>query len=713
MLPVRCSVLLATCLLWLTTALLLTPTTVLGQEAPEAAAPAAGEETATGPRAITPEDLWAMHRIGEPALSPDGAWVVYPVTVYDDKGKGNSDLWLVAADGSSEPRQLTFNTGSDGSPTWSPDGTRLAFTSKRGDSPPQLYILPMDRPGEAEPVTELPIGVGGPQWFGDGSRIAFSATTWPDLNDDFEAVKKRRDEQKEDKVQAKSTENRTLRYWDHYTTDGSVSHVFAVELEDGSVKDLTPGWDAWSGWGGGWDLSPDGKELAMSGNSTAPPFRSLNVDIFTIDLSAYLDGGEPAEPRNLTQANVAGDSSPYYTPDGRYILFGRTDRPEIHPDFTRLARYDRTSGEFVELTADWDAEPSNWSTTPDGKTVLFQAQERARTHIFSMPIDGGEPQIVARGGVASSADTANTDDGVRFVYRRQAHNTPFKLHGGILGQESDYATLADPNAERLAKIDFGSLEDMDFVGAAGDSVHAVIIKPPGFDASKKWPLLHLIHGGPHGSFQDSFHYRWNPALFASKGHVAVMVNFHGSTGYGQAFSESILGNHADLPFEDIMKATDAMIDTGYIDEKRMAAAGGSYGGYMVSWILGHTDRFAALINHAGVYDLMAQFASDATWGRNHNYGASPWTDPDRIDLYSPSRYAKNFETPTLILHGELDYRVPVTQGINQYGVLQAMGVPTRIVIFPNENHWILQRDAAMLWWSEVFGWLEKYTGEGE
>jgi dipeptidyl aminopeptidase/acylaminoacyl peptidase len=218
----------------------------------------------------------------------------------------------------------------------------------------------------------------------------------------------------------------------------------------------------------------------------------------------------------------------------------------------------------------------------------------------------------------------------------------------------------------------------------------------------------MIHGGPFGAFQDEFHYRWNAPLLASKGYVVAMVNFHGSTSYGQAFAEAIMGNHADKPFADIMKATDWLIAQGFIDEKRMAAAGGSYGGYMIGWILGHTDRFAALVHHAGVYDLMGQFASDDTWGRPGNYGAAPWTDPDRVDLYSPSRYAKDFKTPTLILHGEKDYRVPVTQGINLYGVLQGKGVPARIVLFPEENHWVLKPQAALLWWKEVFGWLEKY-----
>jgi dipeptidyl aminopeptidase/acylaminoacyl peptidase len=237
-----------------------------------------------------------------------------------------------------------------------------------------------------------------------------------------------------------------------------------------------------------------------------------------------------------------------------------------------------------------------------------------------------------------------------------------------------------------------------------------LVYPPGFDPKRKWPLVHVIHGGPYGASMDDFHYRWNAALFASRGYVVSMVNFHGSTGYGQAFEESILGNHGDKPFEDIMKATDWLIAQGYIDETKMAATGGSYGGYLVNWILGHTDRFAAIVSHAGVYDLMGQFASDDTYGRPNNYGGAPWTDPAKLTASSPSHYAKNFKTPTLITHGEKDFRVPVTQGINLFGVLQAQGVPARIVIFPEENHWILKPQSGLLWWKEVFAWLDRYLG---
>lgn len=677
------------------------------------ASSAAAQSSSPTRRPITPEDLWALERVSDPKISPDGRWVVFSVSRYSvEENNSDSDLWAVPADGSAPPRRLTWNKGADGSPVWSPDGRRIAFISKRGDAPPQLYVLPFGESGEAQPATKLPVGVQDPRWFPDGKRIAFMAGTWPDLNDDWAAVQKRADEQKNDKVQAKIADTRLLRYWDSYRTDGKRNHVFAVDLASGKVEDLTPGlkgeMDFFSPTES-WDLAPDGKEIAYSVNTVEPPYQTLNYDLFIQPLGQPDNRGAA---RNITSGHLAGDSRPRYSPDGRFIVFGRNRREDVDPDFARLARYDRKSGELRELAGDWDAFAEGWSFTPDGKTLVFNAQDRGRTHVWTLPVDGSakEPKIIARGGVTGGVSVTDKTA----VFSRHSLAAPSQIYAVDLGAKGgEPKALTSFNAERMAGLDLGTMSEVTFDGAGGDKVHMFVVYPPGFDKSKKWPLIQMIHGGPFGAFQDELHYRWNAPLFASKGYVVAMVNFHGSTSYGQAFSESIMGNHADKPFADIMKATDWLIAQGYIDEKRMAAAGGSYGGYMIGWILGHTDRFAALIHHAGVYDLMGQFASDDTWGRPGNYGAAPWTDPARVDLYSPSRYAKDFKTPTLILHGEKDYRVPVTQGINLYGVLQGKGVPARIVLFPEENHWVLKPQAAQLWWREVFGWLEKYLGTGK
>jgi dipeptidyl aminopeptidase/acylaminoacyl peptidase len=669
-------------------------------------APAVSADDTPEKRPMTVEDLWALARIGEPSLSPDGKWVAFPVTSYSmEENKGNSDLWLAPVAGGSPARQLTWNEGSDTNPVWSPDGKSLAFLSKRGeDGPAQLYLLPMDG-GEAKPVTNLPVAVKDPKWFPDGHNLAFVAATWPDLNDDFDAVKKRLDERKEDKVKVHATESRLVRYWDHYLTDGRAHHIFRVDLRTGKISDLMPGSTLllpfWS-VAGSWDLSPEGAEIAFSANASEPPYRKLNFDLFVMSAS----GGEP---ENLTRDNPALDGGPRYSPDGRYLLYGRNRRPETSPDFTRLALRDRQTGETKGLVEDWDGDPGAWTFTPDGQTVVFLAEDHGKRNIYAVPTAGGTPRAVFRGGTASGVKAGS---GGQLVFTSESITRPARLAAvGLDG--NGFRSLALFNPGLLDELDLGTVEDTTFEGADGEPVQMFVVHPPGFDPEKEWPLLMLLHGGPHGSWLDSFHYRWNTALFASPGYVVAAVNFHGSSGAGQEFAESIMGAHGDKPFTDIMKATDALLARGYIDESRMAAAGGSYGGYLASWILGHTDRFAALIDHAGVYDLMGQFASDYTWSRANNYGAAPWQDPERIDLWSPSRYAKHFNTPTLVIHGEKDYRVPYTQGLNLYGVLSGKGVPARLVIFPDENHFILKPQNARRWWSEVFDWLDRYLGAKE
>lgn len=669
--------------------------------------PSSPESSEAARRPMTFDDLWAFDRLASPAPAPDGSRVAFTVTRFSkEDDKGTTDLWLVPSDGRAPPRRLTWNKGSDQGARWSPDGRYLAFVSKRNDDPAQLYRLPMEG-GEAEPVTELPVAVRDFRWFPDGRRIAFAADTFPGLDADFEKVKEEVGKQKDDKTQVRISDRRMLRYWDQYRTDGRVPHVFELDVESRAIRDLMPGFDALMGFKAfAWDLAPGGDEVVFAANSTEPPWRDLKFDLYRLDVAS-------GEIVNLTADDEAWAGSPYYTPDGRYLLFSRNHRPRISANFIRLARYDRESGEVVELTAGgegsaWDGEPSRWRVAADGETVVFQAENRGRLSLYALPIAGGTPRVVVAGGAASEAEPMA--DG-RLVFVLESLTAPGEIATVPLkGGEAEYLTAC--NRGRLAELDLGHAEDVTFTGADGDPVQMWVLYPPGFDPAKKWPLVMLVHGGPHSAWDDSFHYRWSTALFAAQGWVTAAVNFHGSTGFGQAFAESIVGAHPARPFEDVMRATDHLLARGFVDASRMAAAGGSFGGYMASWILGHTDRYAAIVNHAGVYDLMAQFASDYSWNREFNYGAAPWADPAELDRQSPSRFARHFATPTLILHGELDYRVPVTQGINLHHVLTGKGVPSRIVVFPNENHWIQKPQAAEIWWREVIGWLATYIGKG-
>ena len=664
---------------------------------------------------LTLEDLWSMERLGSPALSPDGSRAVYPLTTYDrEENTSETHLWLASTDGSAPPRRLTWQKGKHAEPAWSPDGREIVFTSKRGDdekAKAQLYRLPVDDGGEAEPLTEMPSATSTPRWLQDGRRIAFVADTLADVGDDLEVLAERFKEIDDDKVGAKISDNRMVRYWDAYRTDGKVPHVFLLDLESREIRDLMPGWDGLLHFMSfAWDIAPDGRELAVGANASPPPWRDLDMPIYLIPVG---EDGEPGERRLLVEDASVSDRAPHYTPDGRHLLFVRNLRPAHSADFTRLARLDRESGEIVLPARDWDHEISSWEVTDDGSTILITAQDEGRGHLWSLPVDASPedmPRELLRGGVINGVDAASEG---RLVFLRQSFESPATLWTARLDDGlEDLRRLADPNEERVAAIDFGTIEDVRFAGADDDPTQLWIVKPPDFDPARKWPFVLLIHGGPHRAWLDTFHYRWHASLFAAQGWVVGGLNFHGSSGFGQAFCESIEGAHAEKPFEDAMRAVDHMLAEGYIDEKRLAAAGGSFGGYMVSWILGHSDRFQALVSHAGVFDLMAQFASDYTWHRGTSYGAEPWEDPERIDRYSPSRYAANFSTPTLILHGERDYRVPVTQSFALHHMLVGKGVPSRLAIFPKENHWILKPQAAEIWWNEIAAWLERYLGKG-
>lgn len=649
-------------------------------------------------RPLTVDDIWSVVRVGAPAVSRDGTFAVYPRATWDaEKNRLVSDLWLQPVAGG-PGRRLTAHEAGEASPAISPDGTRVVFVAKRdGDEEAQLYLLRLDG-GEAERLTELPAAPQSPRFTADGKRVVFSASVLGESLETTKAEVARRKKEEKTRVLATVSERRLVRSWDRWLDTEAWPHLFSVDLATHAVTDLTPGMKLLGSQGEGldFDVARDGS-VVFAANSTEAPYRTLNTDLFLVPA-----GGGAA--RNLTADNPAEDVAPVFSPDGRTIAYGREAKADGFPDRTRLALLDVASGKTTVLTEGWDRVPQDWSFTPDGRTLVLLAEDRARTHVFTLPVSGGTPRPVWKGGRATSVRVAGAS-GLVFGYttfRRPTELASVKADG------TGFRNLTSWNDALMAGIAFGEEREVVFKGADGGDVQMFVVHPPGFEKGKKYPLVHVVHGGPIGTSGDEFHLRWNAHAFAAPGYVVALVNFHGSSSFGQAFVESILGAPGDKPFRDVMAATDVLVAEGSVDPRRMAAAGGSYGGYLVNWIAGQTDRFAALVSHAGIYSLPGQFASDHTYGRHHSYGGHPFTDLAAVERWSPNRNAACLKTPMLVVHGERDFRVPITQGLELYGVLTAKGVPARLVAYPDENHWVLKGTNAKHWYGEVLGWLARW-----
>lgn len=658
----------------------------------------AAAAAAADKKPFTVDTMWAAHRVGTPVLTPDGSQAVFTLGTYDaDENRMLTDLWIVAVAGG-KPRQLTTHRAADGAPDVSPDGTRVAFVSKRDtDKAAQLYVLPLSG-GEPERITDLPMDVASPRFLPDGKRVVFASHVVAGAETP-EETKKALEAREKNKVKARVSENRLYRFWDRWLTDEEYPHLFVVDLATRRVTDLLPGSRRLFGLQGGeasFDVSPDGDLIAFEAQGAEPPYRTLNTDVFVVPTA----GGEV---RNLTASNPANDSDPVFSPDGKTLAYGVERKADGWPDQTRLGLLDVASGKSTVLTEAQDATAAGWQWLPDGR-IAYQAEVRGRTNLYAVPAAGGPLQLVHRGGAV--AGLAVAPDGT-IVFQRADLNRPPDL-ARVRPDGTGFRYLTNANEELMTATALGPVEEMTFKGANDDDVQMFVVYPPGFVKTKKYPLVQLVHGGPVGTFGDAWSFRWNPHAFAAPGYVVAMVNFHGSSSFGQKWIDSILGAHADQPFTDVMKATDHLIAQGYVDQKRMAAAGGSYGGFLVNWIAGHTDRFQALVSHAGVYDLLGQSASDSTYGRHHSYGGYPFTNLANIERQSPNRFAAGFNTPMLVLHGERDYRVPVTQGLELYGVLTAKGVPARLVYYPDENHWVLKGANSKHWYGEVLGWLDRW-----
>lgn len=652
-------------------------------------------------KALAFEDFIKIKRVSDPQLSPDGKQLALVITGLSlETNRANSDIYLVPAKGG-QPRPFVFSPAADFFPRWSPDGKNLAFISSRSGSP-QVWIIPLNG-GEPRKLTDFPGGVGSFSWSNSGRFLLVTSSVFPECPD-LEANRRRFEQQEKSQIKARIYDHLLFRHWNSWF-DGTRSHLFLFPLEGGQPLDLTPGdYDTPPiALGSDLDFSliPEEKEIAFVRN-IGPEFKlglGTNNDIFLTTAE-----GKTIERLTVSRAN---DIDPKYSPDGRFLAYRAMSRPGFEADKLDLIIYDRQKKTFSNLTEKLDYSLSEFIWAPDSQAIYFLGQEKARTALFKLTLAGGKIEKILGGHTLSSIRIS--PDGKIIYALKQSLNHPNDVYSLDLTAKK-LKQLTDVNAELLATLEMNPAEDFWFE-SEGDRVHGLLLKPPFFDPNKKYPLVMLIHGGPQGAWEDGFHYRWNAQMFASQGYVVAMVNFHGSTGYGQAFTDSISGDWGGKPYRDIIKAITYLHGqySQFIDMNKLGAAGASYGGYMINWIAGQTDIFNCLVSHSGVFDLRSEYgATEELWFPEWEYRGTPWTNPEMYQKFSPSSYVQNFKTPTLVIHSANDFRVPLEQGLQFFTSLQRMGIPSRLLYFPDEDHFVQKPLNAQLWWKSVLDWLATY-----
>ncbi len=570
------------------------------------------------------------------------------------------------------------------------------------DGAPQIYVAAADGTG-ARKVTDAPEGVSEFIWSPNGKLFAFTTDVYPDCAS-LNCVAKRGEAEEKSKVKAVIADRLLFRHWDSFKR-GKRSHLFVVSAEanasESQPKDLTPGdYDTPPfslGDPTAFDFAPDSTEIAFARNTDKVEATSTNNEIFLVSVN----GGEA---KRITNGG-GSDTTPRYSPDGKYIAFRSQARNGFEADRVRLMLYDRKAATTRELSTGFDRNVGDLIWSPNSQQLFLNIEERGRETLYVAPLNGDKFMRVMNEH-ASTGFTVSTD-GKQLAFTRAALTHPNEIFTSS-SDGKNVKQLSQANTSLLAQLDMNAAEDVEFVGGLKTKTHGFIVKPPQFDKTKKYPMVLLIHGGPQGAWLDSWSFRWNPQLFAARGYVVVSLNPHGSTGYGQAFTEQISGEWGGAVYEDLMKGVDHVVKQGYVDATRIGAAGGSYGGYMVNWMLGHTDKFKAFISHAGVYNLTSMYATEELWFTEWEFKGTPWDNPQLYAKWSPHLFAKNFKTPTLVVHGELDYRVPIGEGLQLFTTLQRKGVPSKLLYFPDEGHWILKPQNSELWYKTVLGWFDQW-----
>jgi dipeptidyl aminopeptidase/acylaminoacyl peptidase len=643
------------------------------------------------------EDLLKIRRVGDPQLSPDGKRVAFTIgDVNVDANRTLTQIYIISSAGG-EIRQLTSGTSSSSSPRWSPDGKKIAYVT--GD---QLWVMEPDGSNK-EQVTKISTGAGGPVWSPDGNWLAFVSDVYPDCTTD-ECNKARDEAADKNKVKAHVTERLLFRHWVEWR-DRKRTHVFIVASKGGVARDLTPGdFDSPPYAVAGdvdYSFSPDSKELAYLRNPDKIEAISTNSDVYIVPTA-----GGPA--RNITGKNHGYDDTPVYTPDGKYIIYRSQATAGFEADRWRLMAFNRSAGTSVELLRGFDLSVDEVALSPDGKTIYFTAGDRGYENVYKVPVSGGQQQRVAGNVFASNLQVAADNT---FVFVSSTMSSPAEIFRGNAGS---VIALTRVNNELMAQANLKPAEEAEWTGALGKKIQGFLIKPVDFDPNKKYPLIVIIHGGPQSAFNNNWGYRWNPQIFANDGYVVFQPNPRGSTGYGQQFTNEISGDWGGKPYVDIMNGVaDVLRRNSFIDRTRIGAAGASYGGYMIDWILGHNNdprfRFKTLVSHAGVYNLTSMYgATEELWFPEWEFKGTPWSNPAMYARWSPNMFVRNFKTPTLVTAGELDFRVPYTQSLELYTALQRNGVESKLVLFPDEGHWILKPQNSAFWYHTVLDWFDKH-----
>lgn len=657
----------------------------------------------SGNTAITFEDFFTTYRLGTPVVSADGQKIAFTVKHANiTENNYTTQIWIMDNTGENLA-QLTSHSSASTNPIFTHDSKYLYFLSGRSGSS-QIWKIPING-GEAVQISDIYGNIEGFILSPDDSNFIFVRRVHPDC-DSEDCIKEKGEAQAKNPVKARVIDGLMYRHWNEWL-EGKYSHLFMLSLDGKNIKDLTPGSfhtpPIALGSSHDYSFSPDGEEICYVTNTDTEIAFSTNNDLFAI-----LKTGSVPSKISLGDGN---DNNPQYSPDGKYIAFSSMGQPGFEADRQRIILYNRKTKKSTELTVGFELSVGEILWSPDSKFIYFTAEEAGNNSIYKIPITNPVIEPLLKGNNVQGLQFLNDR---QLVFSKQSNKMPFEIFTLDL-RTKDLSQLTNFNGEILKNFDLPMYEEFWFAGAEGDSVQGFIMKPPLFKAGKKYPAVHLIHGGPQGMWSNEWHYRWNYQMFASPGYVVYYINFHGSRGYGQKFTDSISKHWGDLPYEDLIKGTEYVIKHyDYVDPDRLSAAGASYGGFMINWIAGHDNPYKCLVSHDGVYDQVSMWGStEELWFPEWEMGGVPWQAGSVYGKWSPSRLAANFKTPTLVIHGEHDYRVPYTQGLQFFTALQRQGVESRLLFFPDEDHFVRKPKNAQLWWKTIHEWLDKYLKSDE